>query len=130
MKDLLVGLGMLSFPVAVFVVFGNSGPESFAKGSGAPVVAVSTEPELVTLAQECAGCHGPKARGTGRGPNLIHPDYGPTRRSDAQFRRAVREGMPARRGFGDMPAMPEVPDRSLDRMIALVRELQRANGIR
>jgi len=28
-----------------------------------------------------------------------------------------------------MPATPEVPERSLDRMIALVRGLQRVNGI-
>ncbi|HUS55271.1 MAG TPA: c-type cytochrome [Thermohalobaculum sp.] len=90
---------------------------------------MATEAGLVALPEECAGCHGRQARGTSRGPNLVHPDYGRARRSDAEFRRAVREGMPARQGYGAMPATPEVPERSLDRMIALVRGLQRVNGI-
>ena len=80
--------------------------------------------------EECTGCHGRLAEGTERGPNLIHPDYGPGVRSDAQLRRAVREGMPARLGYGAMPPSPDVSERRLERMITFVRELQRANGIR
>ncbi len=79
---------------------------------------------------ECARCHGRLARGTERGPDLIHPVYGPSVRSDAQFRRAVREGLPARRGYGAMPPSPDVSKRRLERMIAFLRELQRADGIR
>jgi mono/diheme cytochrome c family protein len=130
MKDLLIVLSLLTGPVAVFVIFGNPGPDFLAKGAGAPSYSVAAEPGLVALAEECAACHGRLAEGTGRGPNLIHPDYGPARRSDDQFRRAVREGMPARRGYGAMPAMPSLPDRSLDRTITFLRELQRAKGIR
>jgi mono/diheme cytochrome c family protein len=130
MKELLIGLGLLSGPVAVFVVFGNSGPGSFGEPDGPADPSAAAEPGLLALVPECAGCHGRLAEGTDRSPNLIDPDYGPARRSDDQFRRAVREGMPARRGYGEMPAMPGVPGHDLERMIALVRELQRVNGIR
>lgn len=130
MKDLLIGLGLLSSPVAVFVAFGTSGLDAFDEGAGRSMSSVSVERGLAAFAGECARCHGRLAEGTDRAPNLIHRDYGPGARSDAQFRRAVRRGMPARDGYGAMPAFPDVTERRLARMIAFVRELQRANGIR
>ncbi len=130
MKDLLIGLGLLSSPAAVFVVFGTSGFDAFDEGSSAPASLVSVEQGLVAFAGECAGCHGRLAEGTGRGPNLIQRDYGPRVLSDAQFRRAVRQGLPARGGYGAMPPSPGVSKRRLERMIRFTRELQRANGIR
>ncbi len=130
MKDLLIGLGLLSGPVVVFVAFGLSGLDAFDEGGGAAASSVSVERGLAAFAGECAGCHGRLARGTERGPDLIHPDYGPSVRSDAQFRRAVREGLPARHGYGAMPPSPGMSKHRLERMITFVRELQRANGIR
>ncbi len=130
MKDLLIGLALLSSPVAVFVAFGTSGLDAFDEGGGSPASSLSVEQGLVAFAGECARCHGRLAEGTERGPNLIHADYGPRVRTDAQFRRAVREGMPARRGYGAMPPIEGVSERRLERMIAFLRELQRVNGIR
>ena len=134
MRELLFGLGMLSCPVAVFVVFGNTGSGSFSGSfggkTGTSYSTVAPEPAAVALAEECAGCHGRQAQGTDRGPNLIHPDFGRAKRSDAQFRQSVREGVEARQGYGAMPAAPNISERSLNRMIVLLRELQRANGIR
>jgi mono/diheme cytochrome c family protein len=130
MKDLLVALALLSGPVAVFAIFGNFGPNSLARESGVITGAAPDSPVLAGLVEECADCHGRLAQGTARGPNLIHADYGPGKRSDDQFRRSVREGLPDQRGYGEMPAMPGVSRRNLDRMIVLLRELQRANGIR
>ena len=130
MKDLLIGLGLLSCPAAVFAAFGMSGLDAFDKGSGSQASLVSAEQGVTAFAGECIRCHGRLAGGTGRGPNLIHPDYGPSVRSDAQLRRSVREGMPGRRGYDAMPAFPDLSKRRLERMITFVRELQRANGIR
>ncbi len=130
MKDLLIGLGLLSCPAAVFVIFGTSGLDAFDEGIGRPASSRLVDQGLIAFAGECAGCHGRLARGTERGPNLIHRDYRPGVRSDAQFRRAVREGMPARGRFGAMPPAPDVSERRLERMIAFLRELQRVNGIR
>jgi mono/diheme cytochrome c family protein len=130
MKDLLIGLGLLSSPVVIFVAFGTSGLDAFDEGSGPPASFASVERGVVAFAGECARCHGRLAEGTERGPDLIHADYGPGVRSDAQFRRSVREGMPARRGYGAMPPYRGVSKRRLERMITFLRELQRANGIR
>ncbi len=130
MKDLLIGLGLLSCPAVVFVVFGIPGLAVFNEGTGASGSSLSVQQGRIAFASECAGCHGRRARGTERGPDLIHPDYGPSTRSDAQFRRAVREGLPARRGYGAMPPSPDVSKRRLERMNAFLRELQRADGIR
>ena len=131
MKDLLIGLGLLSCPAAVFVVFGNSGLDAFDEGAGPPVSTLSVQAGRIAFAEEFAGCHGRLARGNERGPDLIQPDYGRRVRSDAQFRRAVREGIPVpRAGYGAMPAVKGVSERRLDRMIAFLREVQRVNGIR
>ena len=130
MKDLLIGLGLLSCPAVVFVVFGIPGLAVFNEGTGASGSSLPVQQGRIAFAGECARCHGRLARGTERGPDLIHPDYGPRVRSDAQFRRAVREGLPAARGFGAMPPSPDVSKRRLERMIAFLRELQRADGIR
>ena len=130
MKDLLIGLGLLSCPAVVFVVFGIPGLAVFNEGSGASVSSLPVQQGRIAFAGECARCHGRLARGTERGPDLIHPDYGPSARSDAQFRRAVREGLPARHGYGAMPPAPGVSARRLERMITFLRELQRADGIR
>ena len=130
MKDLLIGLGLLSSPVVVFVAFGISGLDAFDEGRGATASSVTVERGLVAFAGECVGCHGRLAEGTERAPNLIDRDFGPGVRSDAQLRRAVFEGLPGRRGYGAMPPFPDLPEHRLERMIIFVRELQRANGIR
>ena len=122
--------GLVAFPAVCAGVGGRPGVAACNKGSGAAAYALSVERGRVAFAEEGAACHGRLAEGTERGPNLIHPDYGRRVRSDAQLRRAVREGMPARLGYGAMPPSPDVSARRLERMITFVRELQRANGIR
>jgi mono/diheme cytochrome c family protein len=123
MKDLLIGLGLLSTPAVVFVVFGTSGTGSFEEDSIAPVSYAVIDHGVVAFADTCAGCHGRVASGTDRGPDLVAAPYGSSSLSDAQFRRAVRDGMPARRGYGAMPPAPGISTRKLDRLVAFVREL-------
>lgn len=103
MKDLLIGLALLSGPVEGRLVF----------------------------AEECAGCHGRLAEGTTRGPALILLLYGPAGLGDDAFHRAVHEGAPARHwDFGDMPAFAALPERRLARMLIFVRADQWAQGVR
>jgi len=131
MKDLLLGLGLLSCPAIIFAVFGTSGFDAFDEGTAAPASSLSVQQGGIAFAEECAGCHGRLGRGTVRGPNLIHPDYGPRVRSDDQFRRAVREGKAAgREDYEDMPAARGLSERQLHRLITFLREIQRVNGIR
>ncbi|HSA81987.1 MAG TPA: cytochrome c [Geminicoccaceae bacterium] len=78
----------------------------------------------------CATCHGPAAGGTDQGPPLVHRIYEPNHHADAAFVLAARRGVPQHHwDFGSMPPQPQVGERSLQQIIAYVRELQRANGI-
>ena len=79
---------------------------------------------------QCAECHGPAAGGTDKGPPLVHKWYHPGHHADAAFVLAAKRGVPQHHwNFGNMPPQPQVGDRSLQQIIAYVRELQQANGI-
>jgi mono/diheme cytochrome c family protein len=83
------------------------------------------------FAANCASCHGKNAAGTDKGPPLINPIYSPSHHSDFSFARAVTLGVPPHHWlFGEMPAQPQVTRKQIDEIVAYVRELQRANGIR
>jgi mono/diheme cytochrome c family protein len=78
----------------------------------------------------CVECHGKNAAGTDKGPALVHPIYRPLHHGDFSFLRAVTLGVPQHHWlFGSMPPQPEIGRQEIDRIIAYLRELQRANGI-
>jgi mono/diheme cytochrome c family protein len=80
--------------------------------------------------KSCASCHGLTAGGTDQGPPLVHRIYEPGHHADAAFVLAASRGVPQHHwDFGSMPPQPQVGERSLQQIIAYVRELQRANGI-
>jgi len=79
----------------------------------------------------CARCHGEDARGTDQGPPFLHPFYRPAHHSDAAFFSAVRNGVrPHHWNFGSMPPIPGLSDQDIADIVAYVRSLQRAAGIR
>ena len=83
------------------------------------------------FASNCALCHGTNAAGTDLGPPLVHKIYEPGHHPDAAFYRAVNQGVVSHHwSFGNMPPVPDVSQRSVRKIVAYVRELQRANGIR
>ena len=131
-KALIVG-GIVGLAVSGFAVYALFGGHT---GTG-PSVDVRV-PELGTLAQRgarafegsCSVCHGKNAGGTASGPPLVHRIYEPSHHGDNAIRRAARLGVqPHHWRFGAMPKV-DVSDRELGSIIAYVRELQRANGIR
>ena len=107
--------------------------------SGPPLVNV-TVPELDGLAlggeaafnENCAVCHGQNAAGQGGvAPPLVHIIYEPGHHGDAAFVRAARRGVRAHHWpFGDMPPVAGITDDEIGSIVAYVRALQRANGIR
>ena len=130
MKDLLVGLALLSGPAIVFAVFGTSGLDAFDEGASSPSAFSATEAGRIVFAEQCVVCHGRLAEGTGRGPGLIHPDYSPARLDDDAFRRAVHQGVPPRRrGATGMSAIASVSARDVDQVLVFLRGLQRERGI-
>ncbi len=82
------------------------------------------------FAMHCARCHGVGAAGTDHGPTFLSQIYAPNHHADAAFQLAVRNGVRAHHWrFGDMPPLPQVQPQELDRIVAYVRWLQRANRI-
>ena len=78
----------------------------------------------------CASCHGTHAAGTDRGPPLLHAVYEPGHHPNAAFQRAVSQGVLSHHWtFGNMPPVPGVSQSEVTRIVAYVRELQRANDI-
>lgn len=79
----------------------------------------------------CASCHGANAGGTGQGPPLIHIYYEPNHHPDAAFYSASAIGVRQHHWkFGNMPAVKEVNQDDVTKIIAFVRAVQRANGIK
>lgn len=80
--------------------------------------------------ENCIKCHGINAGGTDKGPPLVHNIYNPGHHADGAFYRAVAQGVAQHHWpFGEMPAQSHVPEDEVAKIIAYVRELQRANGI-
>ena len=82
------------------------------------------------FAENCLTCHGTNATGTEQGPPLLHEIYEPGHHPDASFQRAVKQGVMSHHWrFGNMPPVPDLSRKDVAKIIAYVRELQRANGI-
>ncbi|MBE0509834.1 MAG: cytochrome c [Chromatiales bacterium] len=78
----------------------------------------------------CAQCHGTDARGSDKGPPLIHRIYEPSHHSDLAFYFAVSRGTHQHHwNFGNMPPVPGVNGEDAAHIIAWVRQQQRAAGI-
>ena len=107
-------------------------------GSGAPLAQVAV-PALSGVAKDgetafnrlCASCHGANAAGLdGAGPPLVHIVYEPNHHGDAAFHLAAQRGVRSHHWpFGDMPPVEDATAADVDRIVAYVRTLQRANGI-
>lgn len=106
--------------------------------AGVPLVEV-TVPDLSGEAsagealfnENCASCHGKNAAGQdGVAPPLVHIIYEPNHHGDAAFHMAVQRGVRAHHWpFGDMAPVEGVSGDDIDKIVAYVRTLQRANGI-
>ena len=71
------------------------------------------------------------AAGSDKGPPLVHKIYEPSHHGEESFYLAVRQGVRSHHWpFGDMPPVDGLSDDEVGRIIAYVRELQRAAGIR
>ncbi len=129
MRDVFIACTMLSIPAAVVLVLGKTASALFFEPEAAAAQSPEAEAGRAAFAARCADCHGADARGTAQGPALVHPHYAPGRRSDADLRRAVLEGQPARLwDYGDMPASPDLDDATVAALVAYIRAAQAADG--
>ncbi len=131
--------------LALAAAFGIAGHVQFNRASdtvasGPPIVAISVPETLSAQAlagqktydANCASCHGRHAVGQeGIAPPLVHIIYEPGHHGDESFQRAVAFGVQAHHWpFGDMAPVEGLSRHDVTEIIAYVRELQRANGIR
>lgn len=103
-----------------------------ATDSGSPDTprTVAADDGVALFQRNCAECHGREAKGTDKGPPLVHKIYEPGHHADASFYLAVRRGVRAHHWpFGDMPPVTGVSDEEIGRILAYVRGLQKAAGI-
>ncbi len=83
------------------------------------------------FAANCARCHGKNAAGSYYGPPLVHRLYEPGHHGDRAFLRAATRGVRAHHWkFGNMPPVRGVSGPDIRSVVAFVRALQVANGIR
>ncbi|MGB0661822.1 MAG: c-type cytochrome [Mangrovicoccus sp.] len=81
--------------------------------------------------ENCAACHGAAGSGTDQGPPLIHVIYEPSHHGDRAFLIAAQYGVRAHHWqFGNMPPVEGVTPEDVMQIVAYVREVQRANGIK
>ncbi len=80
--------------------------------------------------ENCGSCHGTWGHGTDQGPPLMHKLYVPSHHGDESFNRAALRGVRAHHWqFGDMPPVPGISKRTLDRIVPYIRWLQRKNEV-
>ena len=140
-----MSLKRVAIPLVLAVALGAAGYLSLGDGgdtgdTGPPIVSVTVPATLSARAQlgrktyqaNCASCHGSNAAGQdGVAPPLVHIIYEPGHHGDESFQRAVARGVRAHHWhFGDMPPVDGLTRRDVASVVAYVRELQRANGIR
>ena len=123
--------------LAGYLYFGD---RNDATGVGPPIASVSVPGTLSARARlgqktyeaNCASCHGQNAAGQeGVAPPLVHVIYEPGHHGDEAFQRAVARGVRSHHWrFGDMAPVEGLTRRDVAGIVAYIRELQRANGIR
>ncbi len=95
-----------------------------------PVLSALAQTGQSLFQANCARCHGLSAGGSSWGPPLIHKYYEPNHHADGAFYRAAANGVRAHHWrFGNMPPVPSVYQQDVTKIIAFVREVQKANGI-
>lgn len=112
--------------------------QTTAGKTGAPLaqvkVPVLSEIEAdgkIAFEANCATCHGVNAAGQdGVAPPLVHKIYEPNHHGDAAFQLAAKNGVRAHHWrFGNMPPVKGVGEQEVDKIVAYLRALQKANGI-
>ncbi|MGE0233160.1 MAG: c-type cytochrome [Flavobacteriaceae bacterium] len=133
-RNLIIVLFVVIAAVLLWRYFGAPGE------GGGKALAEVTVPSLSATAREgealfnanCAACHGRNAAGVdGAGPPLIHIIYEPGHHPDGAFHSAVRNGVRSHHWqFGNMAPVEGVGPAEVDSIVAYIRQVQRANGIR
>ena len=104
-----------------------------------PVITDVVIPEFSAIAAKgevafqgsCAACHGADLAGTENGPPLVVLSYRTAMHADYAISAAIKNGVVAHHWrFGGMPPQDGISEAEIPQIIAYIREVQAANGIR
>lgn len=96
-----------------------------------PAFSQTAQSGEIAFIDNCAACHGRNAAGTDQGPPLIHALYRPGHHSDAAIFAAAQNGVRAHHWrFGNMSPVAGITEAKLRWIVAYIREIQEANGIK
>lgn len=88
------------------------------------LLAVNADGATVYQAR-CASCHGFDLRGSDNGPSQLSIVYEPGHHGDDSYRSAIRNGVGQHHwAFGNMPAVPDITDEQIERVIIFIRTQQ------
>jgi mono/diheme cytochrome c family protein len=80
--------------------------------------------------ENCGSCHGVWGKGTDSGPALMHKFYVPSHHGDQAFYQAGLKGVRSHHwNFGDMPPVPGISSRALDKIVPYIRWLQKETKV-
>jgi mono/diheme cytochrome c family protein len=131
-RSWIIGLAVIVAGLAV-LWWRSGAPDPAAPGAGGvmvPALSETAEAGAALFEENCAACHGADGGGSEDGPPLIHKIYEPGHHADAAFYLAAQRGARSHHWqFGDMPPVEGVSEADVGRIVAFVREVQRANGI-
>lgn len=96
----------------------------------AQAVPAGQERGRALYAAACGSCHGAHGEGSEQGPPMLHPLQA-RMHGDFAFERAVREGVqPHHYQMGSMPPVEDLASEDVDAIVAYVRWMQEAAGLR
>ncbi len=132
MKDKIVPLLVTGALIGgVFLMFSDSGnKQSTGIDVKMPALSAVASSGQTLFEANCSQCHGVNAGGTRQGPPLIHKYYKPNHHGDGAFYRAASMGVRSHHWrFGNMPPIRTVTRQDVRKIVAFIREVQKANGI-
>ena len=94
------------------------------------LVPLAADADGATIYQaRCASCHGEDLRGTDKGPSQLSIVYEPNHHGDESYRSAIRNGVAQHHwDFGNMPAVEDITDDQIERVITYIRTQQQELG--
>lgn len=128
-RKIIVGIIALAVVAAIFIL--APGPSTPPEVTVAVIGPKIEEPKGQALYEKnCMKCHGPGARGSEKGPPLVHRFYEPNHHADVAFYLAARRGVRQHHWkFGDMKPVGGLARDDVTLIIRYVRGLQRKAGI-
>ncbi len=116
--------------VVLTVALAACGDDDPVTSPSESLVPLAADADGATIYQaRCASCLGEDLRGTDMGPSQLSIVYEPNHHGDESYRSAIRNGAAQHHWtFGNMPAIEDITDDQIERVITYIRTQQQELG--